>query len=436
MRKYIGKYILLFIICLAIGIAVYCFIASANKNSEGQRQTLMNRVTNELSSKDSGDIDNCLSELRASNNWAAEYGRENVPADISFMKADNADGPYAKLGNGDSVWSLSEDGVVYGFLVFTFKENSMAKTIIICEAVVAVCFIVSVIFFIYIDRKVIMPFNRLSDYPERIAKNENADALPESKDKYFGKYIWGMNMLRDRLSGDTRKLRQLEKEQLTLVSTIAHGIKTPVANIKLYSEAIKSGLYRDDGVPDPKDAEVASKITKNADDITDLVKELLESASKGVVVFEPKIGSFYLTEIEEFIKREYDNRLNVLRIPYKIDMKSRVMINSDKEGISRILVQLLDNAIKYTDGRGIIITVDKNEDGYFFSVKDTGSRIPESEMPYVFNSFWRGSNAGDVEGNGLGLYEAQFIARKLGGDITVRYLEDTEETEFEVFLPL
>ena len=171
MRKYIGKYILLFIICLAIGIAVYCFIASANKNSEGQRQTLMNRVTNELSSKDSGDIDNCLSELRASNNWAAEYGRENVPADISFMKADNADGPYAKLGNGDSVWSLSEDGVVYGFLVFTFKENSMAKTIIICEAVVAVCFIVSVIFFIYIDRKVIMPFNRLSDYPERIAKN-------------------------------------------------------------------------------------------------------------------------------------------------------------------------------------------------------------------------------------------------------------------------
>lgn len=436
MRKYIGKYILLFIICLAIGIAVYFFIASANKKSEGQRQTLMNRVANELSSKDSGDIENALAELRAANNWASEYGRDNVPTDISFIKAVNADEPYAQLGDGDSVWSLSEDGVVYGFLVFTYKENSMAKTVAICEAVVTVCFIVSVLFFIYIDRKVIMPFNRLSDYPERIAKNENADALPESKDKYFGKYIWGMNMLRDRLSGDSRKLRQLEKEQLTLVSTIAHGIKTPVANIKLYSEAIKSGLYRDDGTPDPKDAEVASKITRNADDINDLVKELLESASKGVVVFEPKIGSFYLTEIEEFIKREYDNRLNVLRIPYKIDMKSRVMINSDKEGISRILVQLLDNAIKYTDGRGITITVDKNEDGYFFSVKDTGSRIPESEMPYVFNSFWRGSNAGEVEGNGLGLYEAQFIARKLGGDITVRYLEDTEETEFEVFLPL
>ena len=436
MRKYIGKYILLFIICLAIGVSVYCFIASANKKSEGQRHTLMNRVANELSSKDADDVETALAELCASNSWAVEYGRNNIPSDISFIKADKAEGSYEQLGEGDSVWSLSKDGVIYGFLVFTFKENSMAKTTAICEAVVAACFIVSVIFFIYIDRKVIMPFNRLSDYPERIAKNENADALPESKSKYFGKYIWGMNMLRDRLSGDNRKLRQLEKEQLTLVSTIAHGIKTPVANIKLYSEAIKSGLYREDGTPDPKDAEVAGKITKNADDINDLVKELLESASKGVVVFEPKIESFYLTEIEEFIKREYDNRLNVLRIPYKIDMKSRVMINSDKSGITRILVQLLDNAIKYSDGRGITVTIDKNEDGYIFSVKDTGSRIPESEMPYVFNSFWRGSNAGDVEGNGLGLYEAQFIARKLGGDIAVRYLEETEETEFEVFLPL
>ena len=285
-------------------------------------------------------------------------------------------------------------------------------------------------------RNVLKPFNTLSEYPERLAKGYMGEGIPESKSRYFGRYIWGMNMLRDRLSGDTRKLRQLEKEQLTLVSTIAHGIKTPVANIKLYSEAIKSGLYRDNGVPDKKDAEVAGKIAKNADDITDLVKELLDSASKGVVVFEPVIEAFYLTEIEEFVKREYDNRLNVLRIPYKVDLKSKVMINSDKSGIERILTQLLENAIKYGDGRGITVTVDKNEDGYIFSVRDVGSRIPDSELPYVFNSFWRGSNAAEVEGNGLGLYEAAFIARKLGGDIAARYLEDSEEMEFEVFLPL
>lgn len=436
MRKYIGKYILLFVICLVIGLSAYLFITVTNDRSTGQRNTLMNRTANELSSKDAADIENELTALVSSNNWEEEYGRSNVPTDVRFIRADSGNGSYSQLWDGDSIWSISQDGEIKGFLVFSFRDDHVIRSVVISEVIVGVCFLISALFFIYIDRKVIMPFNRLSDYPERIAKNENADALPESKNRYFGKYIWGMNMLRDRLSGDTRKLRQLEKEQLTLVSTIAHGIKTPVANIKLYSEAIGSGLYRDNGIPDEKDAEVAGKIAKNADDITELVKELLDSASKGVVVFEPVIETFYLTEIEEFVKREYDNRLGVLRIPYKVDMKSRVMINSDKNGICRIITQLLENAVKYGDGRGITITVDKNEDGYIFSVRDIGSRIPDSEMPYVFNSFWRGSNAGNVEGNGLGLYEAAFIARKLGGDIAVRYLENTEETEFEVFLPL
>ena len=112
------------------------------------------------------------------------------------------------------------------------------------------------------------------------------------------------------------------------------------------------------------------------------------------------------------------------------------MINSDKDGIQRILTQFMENAIKYGDGRGITVVVDKNDDGYVFSVKDKGSKVPENEIPYVFNSFWRGSNAEQVEGNGLGLYEASFIARKLGGDVACRYLEETEEMEFEVFISL
>ena len=112
------------------------------------------------------------------------------------------------------------------------------------------------------------------------------------------------------------------------------------------------------------------------------------------------------------------------------------MINSDKTGITRILTQFIENAIKYGDGKGITVIIDKNEDGYVFAVRNKGSRVPENEMPYVFNSFWRGSNASEVEGNGLGLYEASYIALKLGGDVSCRYLEDTGEMEFEVFLEL
>ena len=99
-------------------------------------------------------------------------------------------------------------------------------------------------------------------------------------------------------------------------------------------------------------------------------------------------------------------------------MKSDVMISSDRDGINRILTQFMENAIKYGDGSGITVIVDKNEDGYFFAVRDKGSRVPENEMPYVFNSFWRGSNAEQVEGNGLGLSLVKRIITIDGGEIS------------------
>ena len=436
MRKYAGKYLLLFAICAALGLAVFFYLTGKGNESKGQRQTLMNRVSSEVAAAGPEGYASKLNGLIEKNTWEQEYGKRNVPVEVRYVDGGvNTDGSDV-VAQDSTVISITEDGSFRGLLVFTFEEHKISDEILLCELVIAAVFVVAALFFVYIDRKVILPFNRLADYPERIAKNENADVLPETRNRYFGKYIWGMNMLRDRLSGDNKKLRKLEKEQLTLVSTIAHGIKTPVANIKLYSEAIRSGLFREDGIPDKNDSEVADKIEKNADVITALLKDLLDSASKGVVVFEPHIETFYLTEIGKFIKTEYGNRLNVLRIPLTVDMRSDVMINCDKDGVMRILTQFMENAVKYGDGRGITVIVDKNEDGYIFAVRDKGSRVPENEMPYVFNSFWRGSNAEQVEGNGLGIYEASFIARKLGGDTACRYLEDSEEMEFEVFFPL
>ena len=320
--------------------------------------------------------------------------------------------------------------------MFTFEDTKQVRALTVSEIVVALSFVVLISYFVYIDRKVLMPFNTLSAYPERIAKNETGEHIPETREKFFGKYVWGMNMLSDRLKGDRKKLRSLEKEKQTMISTIAHGIKTPVSNIRLYSEAIRSGLYRKDGTPDPDDAAVADKIEKNAQDIEALVKELVESASQVVVEFEPDVETFYLSEIETWILEEYSNRLNVLKIPFEVDCRSKVMITSDKTGIIRILTQFMENAIKYGDGKKIGVVIEKSDDGYAVAVSNTGSRVPEGEERYVFNSFWRGSNAEDVEGNGLGLYEASSIARKLGGTVATRFIESSAETEFSVFFPV
>ena len=439
MRKYYLKYLVAFLLFAVLGAVAFFVVTKIYEGDSGRRNTLANRFVQQVEEYPSEDVGEAVEAVRAEqeSSWFNEYGERNVPSDITFIAIDISDTELVSDDTSSSItWVVSRDGKAEGLVVFTFEDVRETHTLYLAGAVVSVSLIILIAFFVYIDRKVILPFNKLSSYPEKIAKNETGEHIPESKERYFGKYIWGMNMLSDRLSGDRKKLRALEKEKQSLLSSIAHGIKTPVANIRLYAQALKSGLYRKDGVPDPDDAMVAEKIEKNTQDIEDIVKDLLNAASKSIVEYEPVIDQFYLSEIEDWLNEEYGNRMNVLKIPFTIDCRSKVMITSDKSGVIRVLTQFIENAIKYSDGKHIGVLIDKTPECYEFTVSNTGSRVPENEEKYIFNSFYRGSNSADVEGNGLGLYEASFIARKLGGTVATRYNEQTSETEFCLFFPL
>ncbi|MBO7532075.1 MAG: HAMP domain-containing histidine kinase, partial [Lachnospiraceae bacterium] len=183
------------------------------------------------------------------------------------------------------------------------------------------------------------------------------------------------------------------------------------------------------------DAEVAGKISRNADEIASIVKELIDKAQGGVVDFEPSIQNFYLNELILFLNEEYGNRLNVLKIPHSFELESDAIIKSDRDGICRILSQLMENAIKYGNGGGINVRISKDEEGYLISVKNKGKVIPDKELPFLFNSFYRGSNSEGVPGSGIGLFECYEITRKLCGDIYARSDAENSETEFAVYLP-
>ena len=102
-------------------------------------------------------------------------------------------------------------------------------------------------------------------------------------------------------------------------------------------------------------------------------------------------------------------------------------------GLFRIISQLINNACKYGNGKGIAVMMQRQEEGFSISVRNRGELLPEQEMPFVFGSFWRGSNAQEKEGSGIGLYISQKIAAALGGRIFARGIPDTGEMEFSVF---
>lgn len=420
-------------------------------NSELEEE-LNNELYSALLSSDSRTMENFKTEdavykifTSRKNEWSSLYGKRACPEKVNVtlfsfsdiikegneVGTDNQKNEFG--GTGVSVLSLTIMGEMGGIAEYRFSDPLYDKMIMLLNISLTLSAILIAIYGLWILKKVIIPFNRLSDYPERLSKGEIIERLPQTKDKFFGKYIWGMNMLADKLESERRTIRRISDEHQKMVTVLVHGIKTPASNIKLFSEAISTGLYNLDGKVDEKDAELAGKIEKNADEIERIVNEAVDTANTMIFEYDPNVEPFYQKQIEDFIRDEYTNRLKVERIPFAVEAEGNPLIKSDLNGICRIIRQLMDNAIKYGDGSGITLIMNKTEEGHMITIANKGETLPKSELPFVFNSLWRGSNATEVKGSGIGLYEARFIARKLGGDIRMQTSEN--ETSVTIFIP-
>jgi signal transduction histidine kinase len=449
MKRAVKLYIITVLLFAVVFITANFLFYRTIEKSNDRSYVLMNRVYTEveqsISSVSSEEITQTVYDKAIDDIWydriseyGSEYSSSELPTGVYYIPADANTGDIGLLNRGrerDKIWTVTHGGSVDGFIVFEFDDHHYNDLQFVMNIGLAAAFLLMIGVCTYIGIYVLAPFNRLSSYPEKLSKNQLTDKLPESKNRFFGRFTWGINMLNDRLVSDRNRINELSKEHLTMLTTIAHGIKTPVSNIKLYSEAIETGMYQPDGKANTSDAEVAARISKNADDITVMVKELIEKASEGFVDFEPVVNGFYLNELEKFLHEEYDSRLELLRIPFSVEVSGNSIVKSDKSGICRVLSQLMENAIKYGDGQGISVKLNKQDDGYYFTVRNKGSVIEEKELPYIFNSFWRGSNSEGIPGSGIGLFESYQIVRKLDGDIYARTYAETGEMEFEVCIP-
>ena len=356
-----------------------------------------------------------------------------MPDEIRFLSGKNNDGSVfsASGGGGNMICPVHKDDEIIGFAVYTYSDPLKHISDLLVLSVLAFCWLAASVFLIFIYINILKPFVRLSEYPERIAKMPDTDKLPETRNRRFGKFIWSMNMLRDVLINERSRSERLEGQRRTLLASVAHGVKTPVTNIRLYAEAIKTGLYSENG---SDNAALAEKIDRNAEKIQSLVKELIETSASAASSYTPEITSFYISKMAKIISDEYSERMSISHIPFAVECRSEHIMNSDLYGLVRIVSQLIENAVKYGNGEGIKVGIESDSDGVCISVRNKGELLPEEELLFIFDSFRRGSNSHDVEGSGIGLFTARTIASALGGTIAARRLEDSGEMEFTVYI--
>ena len=265
----------------------------------------------------------------------------------------------------------------------------------------------------YICRHIIAPFDRLSDVPKEIAKGNLAVPIPEEKSRFFGKFTWGVNLLRESIEDSRKKEISIQRDKKILLLSLSHDIKTPLSAIKLNAKALAKGLYKDEG----KRRAAAESINIRADEIERFVSGITKAASEDFMSFEVAQGEVFLSNIITRIDTRYVLQLAMSGTELVIQKYNDCILSCDPDRLAECLQNLIENAIKYGDGRRIEISFDKMDDCELITVSNTGCTLEAKELPQIFESFHRGNNADKVQGNGLGLFICKQLMSLMGGEV-------------------
>ena len=295
-----------------------------------------------------------------------------------------------KIENGDD-YSLSDYPTITN--VEKLTDGVVAAFVLVLMAVLFI--------------RIIRPFEKISDYPTELAKGNLTAPLKESKDNYFGRFLWGLDLLREKLESQKSAELELQKQNKTMVLSLSHDIKTPLGVIELYAKALEKGLYKDE----QKKLEVARNINGKCEEIRGYVDGIVKASSGDFLNLEVHNGEFYLSALISQIKAFYTDKLNLLKIDFSIESFSDCILSGDLERCVEVLQNIIENAVKYS------IAFSREDDCQLVHIRNSGCTLSENELPHIFDSFWRGSNTGSNSGSGLGLYICRTLMRKMNGDI-------------------
>jgi len=226
---------------------------------------------------------------------------------------------------------------------------------------------------------------------------------------------------------------EMSRVKSDFISTAAHQLRTPLTGIRWALEAMEK-----EDLEEGKMAVVKDALEKNKQ-LIQIVRTLLDVSAIESGRYNYKFAPTSLPQlIEETIEQlqEHATRQQVqvyFEVPkYSPDVKA------DKERLRWVLINLLENAIRYTPPKGTVtVSLEPTKDRVFVSVHDTGIGIADNERNNIFERFYRGKEAAKMQngGNGLGLYIARNVVRDHGGDLDFKSNEAGIGTTFFFSIP-
>lgn len=264
---------------------------------------------------------------------------------------------------------------------------------------------------VIISDQITKPIARLKDVVKNVVKNDYDTRAKVEGSSEVQELISEFNKLIDELD----RIEQLRED---LVTDVAHELKTPLTKIRGQLEGVLDGVYK-------LDKDNLNKVLTNVDQLEYLIERLQQ-------LVQVKAGKEHLRKENVNVKALVEDVISGFsgkEITMVVDIDSDLTIEADKKKFREVMDNLVGNAYKYTKEGKITIAADEQS----LTVSDTGIGIPEKDLPYIFERFYRvdKSRSKETGGLGLGLAIAKEIVEAHGWSISVESKEG-EGSRFRV----
>ncbi|GLB27774.1 two-component sensor histidine kinase [Lacrimispora xylanolytica] len=303
-------------------------------------------------------------------------------------------------------YTMNSDDLSNMIAVFALPTEHINKYLAAVNQILVVIMLLGILIAIYLSERIAAhittPITKLSSLSLEIGQgNFDASHFTIPQDTIEFKQLY------ENISLMVGRLEAYDKNQKTFLQNASHELRTPLMSIQGYAEGIESGIF-----PDTKEA--AQIIKRESIRLNELVSELLTLSRYESGTYKPQWEEVNLCHL----LKDYTQRLMGLSAKSNKTIELNlpeydVMVQIDDMLLSQTVMNIVSNCLRYAK-KNVTISLEKTAETISLKISDDGDGIPEADIPFIFDRFYKGKN-----GNfGLGLAIAKSAAELLNGKIT------------------
>jgi signal transduction histidine kinase len=312
-----------------------------------------------------------------------------------------------------------KDGTVVGAVFSSAPADSLSQFLFVVLRIFAfssvIVLIVAFIVIYFITYKMVQPLRKMSIAAKRFAHGDFDMRIQVKRKDEIGELAVAFNNM-------AGSLTQLEDMRRSFVGNVSHELRTPMTTIAGFIDGILDGT-----IPDEKRSYYLNIVSNEVKRLSRLIKSFLDIAKIEGGEMKCNPTEFELCELIRRVVLSFEAHIGGKNIEIKgLDIEKDIHVFADMDFIHQVIYNLVENAIKFTGQNGLInITIADDGQKVYVGIKNNGMGIPETDLPYVFDRFYKTdkSRSLDKKGTGLGLYIVKSLLDLQNEDIMVKSVE-------------